>query len=91
LFFIVTSVNELVTNAYKHLISRDSGKIYLELKKESRYFQLIVRDSGIEFSPDNVKKSLGLTLIYALVEEQLKGKISFRKEPNSSYYIRFNI
>ena len=89
--YIGLIINELITNSYKHLISRDGGEISLELQQYKEYYELIVMDSGIGFSPINVKKSLGLTLIYALIEEQLKGQISFNNRPNSCYTIRFKL
>ncbi len=90
--YIGLIVNELITNSYKYLIKNGGGKIYLILKEEEGgLYALTIRDTGKGFSPDSVERSLGLTLIYALVEEQLKGSITFKKEPSSTYIIHFKL
>jgi two-component sensor histidine kinase len=89
--YIGLIINELVTNSYKHLDNKRDKSISLNFKQNRNLYQLTVADSGRGFSPQKVKKSLGLTLIYALVQEQLKGSISFSGNPTTQYTIHFRL
>ncbi|MBD3412890.1 MAG: PAS domain S-box protein [Candidatus Aminicenantes bacterium] len=73
-------INELLTNSIKHAFSDGKkGEISISIQnvKDGKY-ELLVRDNG-EGIPDGLieqgTKTLGLTLVRILAEEQLKGSL----------------
>jgi two-component sensor histidine kinase len=71
-------LNELVTNSLKYAFSDDlpSDK-YIDIflsKFEDRY-TLIVKDNGVGYDQEKIKKSFGLILVSTLVESKLQGTI----------------
>ncbi|MDX1350744.1 MAG: sensor histidine kinase, partial [Putridiphycobacter sp.] len=74
-------LSEAITNAIKHAFKdKDSGDIWIALKSlNPSYYQLTVRDNGVGFVKDKVKrdgKSLGFDLI-EILSEQLDGTCEF--------------
>jgi len=87
--YIGLIINELVTNSYKYAFkNRKSGKIDIFLFKKDGKNKLIIKDNGVGFKK-NAKKSLGLNLVYSLVQEQLKGKIICNSIGKTEYIIEF--
>ncbi len=76
-------VNELITNAIKHAFpGTKKGIIYLNLKSESNYIHLEVKDNGVGIPPSidhNNTNTLGLQLVNTLMD-QLDGEIKFKSE-----------
>jgi len=87
-------LNELVSNSLKYAFPYEmSGKIRISLKDKGKGELLLqISDNGIGF-PENfeIRKSdtLGLKLIFNIVECQLNGKIKFDLENGVSCQIRF--
>jgi len=89
-------INELVSNALKHAFPpswEGKGKIEISLHPtDDNEIELIVSDNGIGFSKDldiRGTESLGLLLIFILVEDQLKGKIKLDRRKGTKYKIKF--
>jgi len=76
-------VNELITNAIKHAFpGAKKGCIYLNLKSESNYIHLEVKDNGVGIPPGidhHNTNTLGLQLVNTLMD-QLDGEIKFKSE-----------
>jgi PAS domain S-box-containing protein len=85
--------NEIVSNSFKHGYPNGrSGKIYINIKNiQNNEYEMIIKDDGIGI-PDGVNlnnvKTLGLSLIHALVE-QIDGKIEIFSKNGLEYKIRF--
>lgn len=78
-------INELFTNAMKHaFLDRASGRIFIELKTtENGTIELHVSDNGRGFPQDfdpRVQETLGLQMIFMIVEHQLRGEVEFRTD-----------
>lgn len=76
-------VNELVSNSLKHGFPEGkSGEISVKVSESDGKYMLVIRDTGIGL-PDSVNinhpESLGLQLVYMLVE-QLEGSVSFENK-----------
>lgn len=88
-------INELLTNAYKHAFPNgNTGKITIVLKEiEDDTILLKFSDNGVgmldEIIPHELD-SLGMQLIYDLVEGQLKGEIELERTNGTNYLITFN-
>ena len=86
-------INELVSNALKHAFPEGGeGEIMIQMqKRDTNRIVLTVSDSGIGI-PENIEPrnspSLGLTLIYSLVE-QLEGTIELDRRGGTTFTIRF--
>lgn len=75
------SMNELTTNAVQHgLRGVSAPSLTVAFARRGRGREFVIRDNGVGlpagFDPRN-QESLGLTLVYALIEEQLEGTVSF--------------
>ena len=68
-------LNELVTNSLKYAYINNYGEINIHLSKELNICTLVVKDKGIGYDKDSIKKSFGLTLVKTLVESKLQGSI----------------
>lgn len=69
-------LNELLTNSFKYAFVDQKGSIKIHLDKSDKgVYTLLVSDDGIGYVQENVKNSLGLTLVNALAKSQLKGEI----------------
>ena len=89
-------INELLTNALKHAFApNQQGNVEILLKRTgASYVELVVRDDGVGFpegaDPGNAD-SLGLKLVWMLVQDQLKGEIDVRRSAGTEFRIRFPI
>ena len=87
-------VNELVSNAFKHAFSGNSGgtlEVSLNSMDAGRY-SLTIADDGPGLPPGvNLKKSrtLGLSLIDTLIR-QLKAELTTGPAPGASFHIQFS-
>jgi len=87
-------VHELINNTLKYAFPGDrEGEVRISLTRDdSEGIELKVSDNGIGFFADfNVKElnTLGLPLVFSMVEDQLKGSISVTTKGGMSYIIRF--
>ena len=88
-------INELLTNSYKHAFpNRSDGNITIVLKEiENNTILLEFFDNGVgmpsEIIPHELD-SLGMQLIYDLVEGQLKGEVKLESTNGTRYRIVFN-
>ena len=86
-------INELLTNSMKYAFPDNRpGTILISLsRKPNDRYLLIVQDDGIGYDGNlDIKNSetLGLTLVYALVE-QINGKLELATENGMSFKIEF--
>lgn len=85
-------VNEIITNSFKYAFpDGSSGKIFIKVYKSGEELLMEIGDNGkgLNETLDIASlKSLGLQLIFTLIEGQLGGKVSFL--PKSSGLV-FNI
>ncbi len=88
-------INELISNALKHAFPNNkSGEISISLHKDNhRDIQMMIRDNGIGLA-DNIDwintSSLGLSLVYDLVTEQLEGSINIERCQGTIFNIQFS-
>lgn len=83
-------INELVTNAVKYAYDENGGVIHIRLNSSGQVYVLEVCDEGKGYNNHDVdEKSLGLTFVYALVEEQLDGSLSLDTSKGTHYTMRF--
>ncbi|MBE9053275.1 PAS domain S-box protein [Nostocales cyanobacterium LEGE 11386] len=86
-------INELISNALKHAFPQQrTGKIMINLRNISNAIELIIQDNGIGL-PDNLDwsntDSLGLSLVYDLVTEQLEGSMTVERNRGTMFKIQF--
>lgn len=86
-------INELTSNAIKHaFINRDEGNIYIDfLDLGQGKYSLSVSDDGVGFNEtieEKSRKSLGLQLVWSLVE-QLEGSIISNTKCGTSFTVKF--
>ncbi|MCU0467615.1 MAG: sensor histidine kinase [Arcicella sp.] len=83
-------MNELVNNAFKHgFPNHKKGVITIKLKERSKYYELIIKDTGVGISPKNSnQKTLGLKLVEELVF-QLDGTLNIENDNGMGYIIKF--
>jgi two-component sensor histidine kinase len=90
--YIGLIVNELVTNSYKYAFENiKNGLIEIVFEKKDNRYILIIKDNGKGFDMNKKKKSLGLELVYSLINEQLKGSIHCDSKNRTKYTIEFTI
>jgi PAS domain S-box-containing protein len=87
-------IAELISNSLKHAFPvRDDGEIFIHLSgNKNNLIKLIISDNGIGisgYSEDIGKNTLGMQLFRNLVEDQLKGDISFNMQNGVSWTITF--
>ena len=89
--YIGLIVNELVSNAIKH--ADDSSAIIITLHhSDATHFHLHVSDNGDGYDKSEISsKSLGLTLVRTLVQDQLNGTMKVHHNDACTYDIRFTI
>jgi PAS domain S-box-containing protein len=75
-------MNELITNALKHAFPshfQGQKKMWVSIKvSKTNRINIIVKDNGVGIplgAQKDVRESLGLKLVYSLVEDQLEGKL----------------
>ncbi|MBD2296782.1 GAF domain-containing protein [Anabaena sphaerica FACHB-251] len=86
-------INELISNALKHAFpNNQKGEISISLHNSSNNIELTVQDNGIGL-PDGLDwrntNSLGLSLVYDLVTEQLEGNITVERNQGTLFHIEF--
>ncbi len=89
-------INEIVSNAYKYAFPQGrSGQIMIEFSRdETNSYTLIIRDNGVgidEMIDLKHAKNLGLQLVYSLVTDQLKGKVTLENFHGTLFKISFTI
>jgi PAS domain S-box-containing protein len=87
-------LNELVSNAFKHaFMDRRGGTIEIAIGEErTDEVSVLLRDNGIGMPEGldlDTAGSLGLTLVNNLVKNQLKGRVTMRRDGGTEYSIRF--
>ena len=88
-------INELISNALKHAFpNNQSGEISISLHKNKNHdIEMMIRDNGIGLT-DNIDwrntSSLGLSLVYDLVTEQLEGSINIERSQGTIFNIQFS-
>jgi PAS domain S-box-containing protein len=86
-------INELISNSIKHAFSdQQKGEIIISLHNVNNNIKLTVQDNGIGL-PDGIDwrntNSLGLSLVYDLVTEQLEGNITVERNQGTLFHIQF--
>ncbi|MFN6536003.1 MAG: PAS domain S-box protein [Nostoc sp. EkiNYC01] len=86
-------INELISNALKHAFpNQQAGIIRIALRNLNNSIEMIIQDNGIGL-PDNLDwrnaDSLGLSLVYDLVTEQLEGEITLERDRGTVFKIQF--
>ncbi|MBW4560634.1 MAG: PAS domain S-box protein [Mojavia pulchra JT2-VF2] len=86
-------INELISNALKHAFTnRQTGSISITLKNLVNNIEMIIQDNGTGLPKDldwrNIG-SLGLSLVYDLVTEQLEGNITLENNHGTVFKIKF--
>jgi PAS domain S-box-containing protein len=86
-------ISELVSNSLKYAFENEkSGEVQISLKSKGNEYELIVSDNGVGFPENldikNIKLSLGLQLVNALVN-QLDGSIELDRSQGTRYTIKF--
>jgi PAS domain S-box-containing protein len=78
-------INEIVTNSFKYAFPKGTGgEIFLNISKNNGSLNMEIGDNGIGLNEGlDISKleSLGLQLIFTLIEGQLAGKVSFIPKP----------
>lgn len=86
-------INELITNALKHAFpSRSVGRIDVRILEDGKEIQLDVRDDGVGLPAvmeDGPRKGVGLNIVAALVQTDLRGEFSLRTGGGTVATIRF--
>jgi PAS domain S-box-containing protein len=85
-------LNELITNALKHAFPRPrQGQVRVQLRKDGNSAALSVGDNGVGMPEQfNLKdsSSLGLSLVYTLVE-QLDGQVRIIRGSGTTFLVTF--
>lgn len=86
-------INELISNALKHAFpNQQVGTISIALRNINNSIEMTIQDNGIGL-PDNLDwtntDSLGLSLVYDLVTEQLEGNITLERNHGTGFKIKF--
>lgn len=86
-------INELISNALKHAFPEQrSGQITINLRNINNCIEMIIQDDGIGLPHDldwSNTDSLGLSLVYDLVTEQLEGSIAVESNHGTVFKIEF--
>ena len=88
-------INELISNSLKYAFpDAVSGEISISLYKNKNHdIEIIIRDNGIGLADNigwNTISSLGLSLVYDLVTEQLEGSITIERNQGTIFNIQFS-
>lgn len=74
--------NEIISNSFKHAFSdRDLGIIHIELNRTTNKNIFKISDDGCGISDASTlpgMKTLGISLIYGLAQEQLNGRVNMK-------------
>ncbi|TVP56848.1 MAG: PAS domain S-box protein [Nodularia sp. (in: Bacteria)] len=86
-------INELLSNSLKHAFpGQKTGRITIDLRDIGNHIEMIIQDNGVGL-PDHLDwsntDSLGLSLVYDLVTEQLEGSITVERNHGTAFKIYF--
>lgn len=86
-------INELISNALKYAFPNNrSGEISVKFRQNADQLELTIQDNGIGL-PDYLDwqnaESLGFSLVYALVTEQLDGNLTVDRSSGTQFTIKF--
>ena len=88
-------INELVSNSLKHAFPDGKGEVRIALHPTSENeIELAVIDNGVGIPGDidfGTTKTLGLSLVSILAEDQLNGKIRIDRVKGTAFYITFTV
>lgn len=85
-------LNELFTNCAKHaFLGRETGAVTILVGREGNEVELIVRDDGVGFDRERGPAGLGLSIVQALVTQNLRGSVAFVRpgDGGAAVHIRF--
>ncbi len=86
-------INELISNSLKHAFpEQQTGTITITLHSIDGDIEMSIQDNGIGIPNDlnwNNTNSLGLSLVYDLVTEQLEGSITLERYHGTVFNIKF--
>ena len=78
---IAIVINEIVSNSLKHAFNeKSSGTIKIKCSRENKNISIIISDNGRGISENfeaNNNKSLGLSIVKMIIENEFKGTIKF--------------
>ena len=85
-------ITELVSNAFKHAFGeREQGKIRIHMHADDE-IELVIGDDGVGFPQEidlGTVETLGLSLVKAMVADQLGGSIQVIREAGTEFIIKF--
>lgn len=82
-------INEMITNSLKYAFKgKNEGLISVELSQKEKSKELIVKDDGVGFNFEGVKKGLGSKIIHSFVR-QLNGSLEQISTKGTAYKIIF--
>lgn len=87
-------INELISNCYKHAFPDNyNGEINIKIfGKNKEKISITFSDNGVGKQKDiEEKRSLGLNIVFEIVEKQLHGKISYQVKNGVTYFIEVPI
>lgn len=83
-------LNELITNSFKYAFVDNNAKIDISLEKKNNSYEFIISDNGIGFDyKEKSFDSFGLSFVKAMVEDELKGNITFNNNQGTNIKILF--
>lgn len=86
-------INELISNAFKYAFPDRTGEIRIEFfLTPADDIGLIVYDNGVGIPADvdiHNSKTLGLKIVWGLVERQLGGRVEIQREEGTRFTIQF--
>ncbi len=86
-------INELVSNSLKYAFpNKKSGEIGIAIRQDKDRIELCVSDNGIGIAPESDIRnmdSLGLRLVFDLVERQLQGSVEVVRTEGTRFIITF--
>ncbi|BAY18457.1 signal transduction histidine kinase [Anabaenopsis circularis NIES-21] len=86
-------INELISNCLKHAFpNEEKGSITITLQNINNHIEMSIQDNGVGIPNDldwNNSSSLGLSLVYDLVTEQLEGSMTLERHHGTKFTIKF--
>lgn len=87
-------INELISNCYKHAFPENyNGEINIKIfGKNKEKISITFSDNGVGKQKDiEEKRSLGLNIVFEIVEKQLHGKIRYHVKNGVTYFIEMPV
>jgi PAS domain S-box-containing protein len=85
--------NEILSNSYKHAFrGHTQGAVFVSVQKRKDHLRFIIRDDGIGIPKGfdiNLANRLGLKLVRTLVQQQLKGSLTFHSDKGTEVIVEF--